>query len=127
MQENAVMDMRLGHIELFVDDARRSVDFYTGILGFGVVADQGKTIWLEKDGITILLRPGAGPTGTDPSSARHYNNASSGIVIYTSDLPETMRALEERGLAFQGDDGPGCPTFTDPDGHWFQLVDPSSH
>ena len=32
-----------------------------------------------------------------------------------------------RGLAFEGDDGPGCPTFRDPDGNWFQLTDPAAH
>ena len=36
--------------------------------------------------------------------------------------------LEEKGLRFRGNDGSHkCPTFTDPDGNWFQLVDPSDH
>jgi hypothetical protein len=45
-------------------------------------------------------------------------------VFYTDDVDKTAAELRARGLVFRGEDGPGCLTFTDPDGHWFQLVNP---
>lgn len=115
------MDLRFGHIELFVRDARASATFYTDILGVELEADQGEFIWVKSGAMSILLRPGG-----EGEDAGRYNRAAAGLVIYASDLPGTMRELQERGLVFRGDDGPDCPTFTDPDGHWFQLADPTS-
>ena len=113
--------MRLGHTELFVRDPLASRDFYERVLGFEVTAVQhgGAVIWLRLGDREILLRKGAGP---HPSP--DYQHCGQAFVFFTDDLPATMRALESRGLVFTGNDGPGCPTFTDPDGHWFQLVDP---
>jgi catechol 2,3-dioxygenase-like lactoylglutathione lyase family enzyme len=116
--------MRFGHIELFVRDPVRARDFYVEVLGFSVTDEQGpedgppRFIWLELDGSEILLRPGA------PNESPTFGNATSNIVFYTRHLEASARALRQRGLVFQGEDGPGCLTFTDLDGHWFQLVQP---
>jgi hypothetical protein len=49
-----------------------------------------------------------------------------GIVLYCDDLDAKLAELKSRGLEIRGTDGsPRCPTFTDPDGHWFQLVNPA--
>lgn len=45
-------------------------------------------------------------------------------MLYTDDVEGDVRRLESRGLVFAEPDGPGCPTFCDPDGHWFRLTDP---
>ena len=45
------------------------------------------------------------------------------MVLYTDDLTATSARLAEHGIQIRGDDGPGCLTFTDPDGHWLQLVE----
>jgi catechol 2,3-dioxygenase-like lactoylglutathione lyase family enzyme len=117
--------MKLGHLELFVADPRRSRDFYRDVLGFTVIAEQQQStfIWLSLGDREILLRPAHGAPA--PTTLSNYRQASSAIVIYTDDVPAEMARLQQRELLFRGDDGsPHCPTFADPDGHWFQLVNP---
>lgn len=113
--------MQIGHTELFVRDPAASRDFYERVLGFEVVAVQhdGRIVWLRLGDAQILLRPGPAP-----AAAADYQHAGRAIVLYCDDLDATLRTLAGRGLVLRGDDGPGCPTFTDPDGHWYQLVDP---
>ncbi|MCI0450467.1 MAG: hypothetical protein L0Y79_11925 [Chlorobi bacterium] len=48
------------------------------------------------------------------------------MVVYTDDLAKTLNEYKNRGLVVKGDDT-GCPVFTDPDGNWFQLVNPAEH
>ena len=116
------MDLRLGHLELFVRDPLRSRRFYEEVLGFEVVAVQGGHVWVKSGSLEILLRPG------DHTSGSSYNSSSSAIVIYTDDLRATRTLLEQRGVTFSGNDGSDkCPTFQDPDGQWFQLVNPNDH
>lgn len=119
------MDLKLGHIELFVKDPQVSKEFYTNVLGFKLVEEQGEGnfVWLSSGESLILLRPGDGSQkGSD------YSSASAGIVLYTDDLPAAKKELLSRGLEFKGTDGSdNCLTFTDPDGNWFQLVNPGEH
>src|SRR5688572_4538265 len=112
--------MQFGHIEIFVSDTQQSRHFYENILGFELTAVQGQLVWLQKDNIDTLLRP-----AQPPPPAGRYQDASFGLVLYTDDLPGTMAELRGRGLEFKGTiDSDKCHTFTDPDGNWFQLVDP---
>jgi len=113
--------MKLGHLELFVAEPHKAKEFYVNALGFELVAEQGESFaWVKSGGIEILLRPGAGqPKGNV------YRSASSAIVLYCDDLLKTKQRLEENGVLFTGDDGgEDCPVFQDPDGNWFQLVNP---
>ncbi|MBD3287028.1 hypothetical protein GF359_10265 [candidate division WOR-3 bacterium] len=114
--------MKIGHIELFVADPLKSKDFYVEVLGFEEVAVQGgKFVWVKSGEIEILLRPSA----SRPSPSPDYQHTAQGITLYCDDLAKTMRRLKDRGLEFKGTDGSEkCPTFTDPDGNWFQLVNP---
>jgi catechol 2,3-dioxygenase-like lactoylglutathione lyase family enzyme len=116
--------MQIGHIELFVAEPLKSMEFYRDVLGCEVVAVQAeKFVWLSRGPIELLLRPGSGP-----APAGQYNRSATGIVLYTDDLDATRAELTARGLTFQGTDGADvCLTFTDPDGHWFQLVNPNDH
>ncbi|MEZ4652112.1 MAG: VOC family protein [Candidatus Eisenbacteria bacterium] len=143
--------MRIGHLELFVRDLPSSRDFYERVLGFTPVADQGAFLWLRCGDLEVLLRGEPGGSSPAPvesgrpesgggsveesveqsagagSRPRGYGDHGPAIVLYTEDLPNTVRVLEARGLRFAGTDGsPSCPTFRDPDGHWFQLVDPET-
>jgi len=113
--------MRLGHIELFVRDLEVARRFYVDVLGCKHVAPEMTHVtWLELEGITILLRP-----GTPPRPPDSYQGVPAGFALYTDGLDATMARLRDRGLTFRGTDGSDrCPTFTDPDGNWFQLVDP---
>ncbi len=118
------MDLKIGHIEIFIKDPNVSKSFYKDILGFEQIEIQSDVyIWLRSQDVTILLRPG-NPTGM----AVNYQSSEKGIVLYTNDLNKTSEELKSRGLEFKGTDGSDkCLTFTDPDGNWFQLVNPSDH
>ena len=116
--------MKLGHIELLVRDPIAAKDFYVHVLGFDLVDVQDeKYVWMTAGSLSILLRPGK---RTD--AAVNYADASSGLVLYCDDLDRTSAELTARGLDFRGNDGSiKCLTFTDLDGHWFQLVNPNDH
>jgi len=124
--------MRIGHIELFVNDTQRSKTFYAETLGFEIVALQGEYVWVKCGDTEILLRPG-GPKPHPVTSVAYGFTAPSGpgqaIVLYTHELDAVVENLREKGLLLlAGADGPAdCLAFTDPDGHWWQLVDPASH
>jgi hypothetical protein len=93
-------------------------------LGFELVDIQaGKFVWVSSGPMSILLRPGK--TGNATPS---YDHASMGLVLYSDNLDHIVQELTARGLTFRGNDGsPRCVTFTDSDGHWFQLVNPAEH
>ena len=116
--------MKFGHIEFFVSDPVRSMEFYRDVLMCDIETVQhGQLVWLQLGGQTILLRPGQPRTPADT-----YQQAAAGVVLYTDDLEKTRLMLQQRGLQFRGTDGSDkCLTFSDPDGNWFQLVNPSDH
>jgi catechol 2,3-dioxygenase-like lactoylglutathione lyase family enzyme len=116
--------MEVGHIEIYVKDPTKAKDFYADVLGFTVeTIQQERYVWLNKGRQVILLKPGR--KALRPAT---YQDASCAIVFYTNNLEETVKDLENRGLKFLGTDGSDqCLTFCDPDGNWFQLVNPSSH
>ena len=113
--------IKFGHIEIFSEDPLKAKDFYTDVLGFEVVEIQhGKFVWLKLAEILILIRP-----GENSLSVSEYKFSNTGFVMYTNDLEKTKVELIKRGIQFKGTDGSeSCLTFNDPDGNWFQLVNP---
>ncbi|HMQ70232.1 MAG TPA: VOC family protein [Ignavibacteria bacterium] len=113
-----------GHTEIFVSDPERSKEFYEKVLGFELVEIQNdKFIWLKLGTCLYLLRP-----GENKLIAENYKDSNTGFVLYTADLEKTKQELISRGLKFSGTDGSDrCLTFKDPDGNWFQLVNPDHH
>ena len=116
--------MKLGHFEIFVADPAKARAFYEGVLGFEVTDVQGgQFVWLTNGAATFLLRP-----GRNVHSAGSYQETASALVLYTDNLDRAIAQLANRGVEFRGNDGSDtCPTFTDPDGNWFQLVNPNDH
>ena len=116
--------MKFGHLEIFVKDPLKSKMFYETVLDFEVIEVQlGNFVWLKKNNIEILLRP-----GKNDLNYINYDESKSGIVFYTEDLEITREELLQKGLTFSGTDGSDkCLTFKDPDGNWFQLVNPEKH
>lgn len=116
--------MQFGHLELFVSNVAKSKQFYQEVLGFEITAAQSENlVWLQNGSIEILLRQ-----GQPAQLSQKYEHAPSGIVLYTTNLAETKALLESRQLEFKGTvDSEKCLTFTDPDGNWFQLVNPHDH
>lgn len=114
--------LKPGHLELFVEDPLRTRRFYAEVLGYSVTTVQeGQFVWLQLGAQEILLRPG--PRQAPPQD---YDHARIGMVLYTDDLPQAVAHLEKHGVTFCATPD-GCYTFADPDGNWFQLVDPRSH
>ncbi len=116
--------MKFGHIELFVADPVKSMQFYRDVLMCEIEAVQhGQFVWLNLGGQSMLLRPGRSADAADS-----YQQAPTGFVLYMDTMEQTRLLLQERGLQFRGTDGSEtCMTFSDPDGNWFQLVDPAAH
>ena len=116
--------IRLGHIERFVTDPMVSLAFYRDQLGFRVVEVQEEQfVWLESNGIELLLR-----SGIPPAKAATYAQAGTGLVLYTDDLPAVVAQLRQQNIHLVKAEPPEqCLFFTDPDGYWFQLVDPGKH
>ncbi len=114
--------MRFGHRELFTRDPHRARGFYEEVLGFTVTSVQpGNMVWLERGDVEILLRP-----GSPPASPPCYDGCGAGIVLSVEDAPRILEELRKRGLVVRGTAGTEKGhTFTDPDGNWFRLVDPS--
>lgn len=113
--------MRFGHVEVFARDVATARAWWEAGLGCEVTDVQhgGQVVWMRLGALTLLLR-----AGEPPGAGARYGRSGPAIVVYTDDLPATLAELGARGLVPTGDDGPGCPTFRDPDGNWIQLVDP---
>lgn len=116
--------MNIGHIEIFVEDPLKSKEFYKDVLGFTIEDIQkDKYVWLKKGQTEILLRP-----RKNHLQIKNYQGTNIGLVLYTDDLDKTVKELTSKGLNFKGTDlSEKCLTFTDPDGNWFQLVNPKDH
>jgi catechol 2,3-dioxygenase-like lactoylglutathione lyase family enzyme len=114
------MELKLGHFEIFVREPVKTGEFYQQILGFELDEIQaGKYVWLNKNNVTVLLRP-----GNPKNESKAYQQTSIAMVMYSEDAEQAVRELKEKGVEFKGDDGPGCYTFCDPEGNWIQLVKP---
>lgn len=118
------MNLSLGHIELFVIDPMTSLPFYRDGLGAEVVAIQSDAfIWLKLGHVELLLRPSA-----NPAPSKSYPESSIGLVLYCDDLETAVYQLKGFGIPCQPIPGEAdCYAFQDPDGHWFQLVNPNAH
>ena len=116
--------IRLGHIELFVHDPLATLPFYRDVLGASVtVIQDNQFVWLKIDDLEILLRP-----GKPPDQSKSYQSSRCAFVIYSDDLADSLAHFERMGVTVVPmKDSAECHTFTDPDGNWFQLVDPSDH
>ncbi len=116
--------MNLGHIEIFVKDPLESKEFYEDVLGFTIKDIQkDKYVWLKKGQAEVLLRP-----RKNHLEIKNYQSTNIGLVLYTGDLEKAVEDLTSKGLKFKGTDiSEKCLTFTDPDGNWFQLVNPNDH
>lgn len=116
------MKIQMGHTEIFVKNPLTAKDFYINALGFELeVIQHEKFVWLKKDSVVILLRPG------NPVNPSTYQEANIAFVIYTDNLDEAKKNITSKGIEFKGTDGSeNCLTFTDYDGNWFQLVDKNS-
>lgn len=114
--------MRFGHIELFCSSPDRTRAFYVDGLGFELAEEQpGGFHWLNLGPIELLLRPEQEPSLGFSS----YASTAPAMVFYVDDLASAIGELAAKGISPADQDGPGCPTFRDPDGRWIQIVENS--
>jgi uncharacterized protein YndB with AHSA1/START domain/predicted enzyme related to lactoylglutathione lyase len=90
-----------------VTDVARARAFYEGTLGLevGLAGGQGDKYWVEYD------LPGGGCLAiTNTTGARPSDAAGGTIALEVDDLTESMRRLQEKGVAFKTDviRGPRC-------------------
>lgn len=108
--------MRIGHIELPVSDPLLSARFYIDALGFESVVEDERVSWLQLEGLELQFRRGS------PRSVDDDVNAVN-LVLYSDDVDRDLHRLNEAGVVIA--ERANCHHFQDPDGHWWQLVDPT--
>lgn len=124
---------KIGHVVLMATDLRRSVEFYTGVLGFRVsdvypeTMMQGRMVFMrcaaDHHGVALVGAVPAGPSGTSPQHELHH------MAFEVATLDEVFRArdyLRQQGVKveFEGRRRAGCQIaveFRDPDGHWLEI------
>ncbi|MEO8143924.1 MAG: VOC family protein [Betaproteobacteria bacterium] len=120
---------RIGHVVLMSTDLGRSVEFYTGVLGFRVsdvypeTMMKGRMVFMrcaaDHHGVALV---GAAP-GASPQHELHH------MAFEVSTLDEIFSArdwLRRNGVKveFEGRRRAGCQVaveFRDPDGHWLEI------
>lgn len=114
---------RSGNVTLYVADMDRAVRFYTGTLGLKLAYRFGEhwaSVELGK-GLTIGLHPGGGP-----EAAGGEGGPTIGLEL-EGRIEEAMRALEDRGVRFDGLVNEGkagkFASFRDPDGNRLYLAE----
>ena len=124
---------KIGHVVLMSTDLGRSVDFYTGVLGF-CVSDvypetmvKGRMVFMrcnaDHHGVALVgATPGA---ALEPSRQHELHH----LAFEVATLDEVFRArdwLRKQGvkIEFEGRRRAGCQIaveFRDPDGHWLEI------
>jgi catechol 2,3-dioxygenase-like lactoylglutathione lyase family enzyme len=124
---------KIGHVVLMSTDLKRSVEFYTGVLGFRVsdvypeTMMQGRMVFMrcaaDHHGVA-LVGAAPGDKGVNaPQRELHH------MAFEVSTLDEVFGArdwLRKQGvkIEFEGRRRAGCQIaveFRDPDGHWLEI------
>lgn len=124
---------KIGHVVLMSTDLRRSVEFYTGVLGFRVsdvypeTMMKGRMVFMrcaaDHHGVALVgAAPGIGAKNAPQHELHH-------MAFEVATLDEVFRArdfLRQHGvkIEFEGRRRAGCQIaveFRDPDGHWLEI------
>lgn len=93
---------RVDHLKLTVTDVARSRDFYTGLLGFEVVAEFGPSTLVSNGEVLMGLSPAPDPsraaTGDQFDENRVGLDHLSFSVASRAELDRAVRLLDERGV-----------------------------
>ena len=114
-----------------VKDVRRSVDFYTKLLGFKAGHEQPPAFaGVSLDGLTLLLSgPGASGSRVLPDGRTQEPGGWNRIVLRVAELPARIEALKKDGVVFRNEMevGPGGRQIQleDPDGNGIELFEPA--
>lgn len=120
---------KIGHVVLMSTNLRRSVEFYTGVLGLRVSDVYPETMM---QGRMVFMRcaadhHGVALVGAAPGASRQHELHH--LAFEVSTLDEVFGArdyLRKQGvkIEFEGRRRAGCQIaveFRDPDGHWLEI------
>ena len=113
-----------------VKDTDRSVDFYTGHLGFKLDRKAGPVGLISSDGFQIWLSgPGASGSKPLPDGREQQPGGWNRLALEVKDLPARIEELKKAGLHFRNEiiEGPGGKQIQieDPDGNPIELFEPA--
>jgi catechol 2,3-dioxygenase-like lactoylglutathione lyase family enzyme len=113
----------IDHVVLWVNDLKRSKDFYIGLLGMRVAheSDWQSFLWCGEHQMVALFekRDGDGVAG-----GQEVNHMA--LRLQAGEYADVKAALEAAGCEVNGRTGdPNCLYFADPDGHRLQVLTPA--
>lgn len=114
-----------------VKDVNRSIDFYTGHLGFRLDEKRPPAFAQVSVGQLKLILSGPGASGSRPMPDGRAQEPGgwNRVVLQVEDLPSRIDALRKAGLRFrnQMESGPGGKQIQleDPDGNPLELFEPA--
>lgn len=114
-----------------VQDVRRSVEFYTNVLGFTLDQQRLPAFGQVSVGNLKLILSGPGASGSRPMpDGRHQEPGGwNRVVLEVKDVSAIVLALQERGVRFRNEleVGPGGKQIQveDPDGNPLELFEPA--
>ena len=118
-------------VRYLVADVKRSIDFYTGHLGFKPGHQQLPAFAAVALGPLNILLSGPDASGSRPlpGGKQQGSGGSNRIVLRVKDLPAVIEKLRSAGATFRNDmdSGPGGKQIQllDPDGNPVELFEPA--
>jgi len=114
-----------------VKDVSRSIDFYTGQLGFKLDHQHLPAFGQVSVGNFKLILSGPGASGSRrlPDGRQQEPGGWNRVILEVENLPERIEALKKSGLRFRNEmeSGPGGKQIQleDPDGNPIELFEPA--
>jgi catechol 2,3-dioxygenase-like lactoylglutathione lyase family enzyme len=116
-------------ISLFVDDLKTAKAFYEAIFGVEVVYEDETSVCVKFDQLFVnLLLSSAAEQQVEPAPVAGRDSGSRfQLSVWVEDVDAACAALEERGVELltgpvDREWGMRVATFTDPDGHSWELA-----
>lgn len=97
----SIRTSHIQHLTLTVSDVRRSVHFYTRLLGFQVVMELGPRVLLANSAFILVLTPPSDPTQAIPEDCFNENRIGLDHLSLMANSREELVAAE-RLFASQG-------------------------
>jgi glyoxylase I family protein len=113
-----------------VKDVDRSIDFYTGHLGFKLDRKAGPVGLISNDGFQIWLSgPGSSGSRSMSDGSTQEPGGWNRLALQVEDLISVVAAMKDAGLHFRNEmeEGPGGKQIQleDPDGNPIELFEPA--
>jgi catechol 2,3-dioxygenase-like lactoylglutathione lyase family enzyme len=116
-------------ISLFVEDLRAAKAFYEDVFGVGVVFEDETSVCVKFDQLFVnLLLSSSAAQQVEPAPVAGRDSGSRfQLSIWVDDVDAACAALETRGVQLltgpvDREWGMRVATFTDPDGHSWELA-----